>query len=131
MVLELTSEYTSSYVSCFICLFLTPSLTFLLPFLPSSLLAPNHTPVVINHVLLPLSLPFPSFLCSLYLLPLPPPWLPSHLPPPTPLLSPPPHLPLQILKMLGSMGLNQYQTVFSSQQVNGDLLSECDDDMLR
>ena len=36
----------------------------------------------------------------------------------------------QILKMLDSMGLSQYQEVFSSQQVNGDLLLECDDRML-
>ena len=36
----------------------------------------------------------------------------------------------QILKMLDSMGLSQYQEVFSSQQINGDLLLECDDKML-
>lgn len=36
----------------------------------------------------------------------------------------------QILRMLDSMGLLQYQEMFISQQVNGDLLLECDDRML-
>ncbi|CAI8004156.1 hypothetical protein GBAR_LOCUS3844 [Geodia barretti] len=38
---------------------------------------------------------------------------------------------LQILKMLATMGLGQYQEVFGSQQINGDLLLECDDKMLQ
>jgi hypothetical protein len=38
---------------------------------------------------------------------------------------------LQILTMLETMGLGQYQEVFGTQQINGDLLLECDDKMLQ
>ena len=36
----------------------------------------------------------------------------------------------QILKMLEAMGFGKYLDIFSSQQVNGDILLECDDKML-
>ena len=35
-----------------------------------------------------------------------------------------------MLNLLEMMGLQQYQDKFKAEQVNGDILSECDDDVL-
>lgn len=38
---------------------------------------------------------------------------------------------LQLVRLLEAMGLEQYCETFRQQQINGDLLSDCDDDLLR
>ena len=38
---------------------------------------------------------------------------------------------LQVLRLLEIMGLEQYYNTFQVQQINGDILSECDEDILK
>ena len=37
----------------------------------------------------------------------------------------------QLVRLLEAMGLDQYSETFRQQQINGDLLSDCDDELLR
>lgn len=38
---------------------------------------------------------------------------------------------LQILRLLENMSLEQYTPTFKQEQINGDILSTCDEDILR
>lgn len=45
--------------------------------------------------------------------------------------SPLPLPPLQVLSLLSVMGLKAYQERFEQEQVNGEILSECDEEVLK
>ena len=38
---------------------------------------------------------------------------------------------LQLIRLLEAMGLEKYSETFRQQQINGDLLSDCDDELLK
>ena len=41
------------------------------------------------------------------------------------------HTHTQVLRLLDAMGLEQYSPTFQQQQINGDILADCDDEILR